>query len=241
MLRIGPSLFNSLVISVLLAGSGTVACSGTSETTDTSQNDLEASRRKHADAGADASAADASKQDATNGDDGTPNRVPCTNSLGSGLSPGGFGRLDGFVTSVISPGGGACNADAHHVHVQVSAGGQTYDVAVNTDSGFIAEKDAPLPKGPWSEGWHAHETLDYVNDLGLHAADFTAGAESTLTQELETALANANHVSVFATTYSKGGIHLVHRHGMNDDGALIVDPLSANARLFAFHFSNQSF
>ena len=103
------------------------------------------------------------------------------------------------------------------------------------------EKDGALPQGAWSEGWHAHASLDYANDLGLHSADFTAGTESALTQELETALATANHVSVLATTYSKGGIHLVHRHGMNDDGALVIDPLSAKARLFAFHFSNQSF
>ena len=216
------------------------ACSSAVETTDSTQGDLEGARHRK-DAGTDAAKNDASTSDGSTGDDGPPTRVTCTSSFGSGLSPGGFGRLDGFIVAVVAPGGGACNADSHHIHVQVASGGATYDVAVNVDGGFVAEKDLPLPGGAWNEGWHAHAALDYVSDLGLHASDFTAGSQPVITQDLETALANANHVSVFATTYSRGGIHLVHRHGMKDDGALVTDPLSPNAHLFAFHFSNQSF
>jgi hypothetical protein len=177
------------------------------------------------------------------GVDGTPTRVPCTSNFGDGLS-GTFGRLDGVVVAVVPPGHGTCNADAHHVHVQVLSRGQTYDVAVNTDSGFIAEKDVSLvslPSGPWADGWHGGGSLDYVADLGLHDADFTAGSEADLDQRLETALASANHVSLFATLYSHGGVHLVHRRGHGQDGALVTDPLSPSSHLFAFHFSNQSF
>ncbi len=245
-LKLGPSL--ALVFCVV--GSVTVACSSAPEASSSSEDGLEASRRRHKDAGSDA-ARDASTSDAStgeaaaadgaSGDDGPPARVTCTTSFGTGLSPGGFGRLDGFVVAVVVPGSGACNADSHHVHVQVSSGGATYDVAVNTDSGFVAEKDVPLPGGAWNEGWHAHAKLDYASDLGLHAPDFSPGSEGAINQQIEGALASANHVSVFATTYSKGGIHLVHRHGFNDDGALVLDPLSPTSRVFAFHFSNQSF
>jgi hypothetical protein len=177
------------------------------------------------------------------GTDGTPTRVPCTSDFGNGLS-GTFGRLDGVVVAVVPPGHagqGICNADAHHVHVQVLSQGQTYDVAVNTDSGFIAEKDVSLPAGPWADGWHGGVSLDYVANLGLHDADFTTGSEADLDQRLETALASANHVSVFATLYSHGGVHLVHRRGRGQDGALVTDPLSPSSHLFAFHFSTQSF
>jgi hypothetical protein len=172
--------------------------------------------------------------------DGTPTRVPCTNNFGTGLT-GSFGRLDGIVVAVVPPGHGSCNADAHHVHVQVLSGGETYDIAVNTDAGFSATKDMPLPGGAWADGWHAGGSLDYVTDLGLHVGDFQAGSEAALSQQLETALANANHISVFATIYSHGGAHLVHRHGQGHDGLLVTDPLSASPHLFAFHFSNQSF
>jgi hypothetical protein len=172
--------------------------------------------------------------------DGTPTRVPCTSSFGTGLT-GTFGRLDGVIVAVVPPGHGSCNADAHHVHVQVLSQGETYDVAVNTDGGFSATKDMPLPGGPWADGWHAGGSLDYVTDVGVHVGDFQPGSENAIDQQLEIALANANHVSVFATLYSHGGVHLVHRRGQGHDGLLVTDPLSPTSHVFAFHFSNQSF
>ena len=54
-------------------------------------------------------------------------------------------------------------------------------------------------------------------------------------------MANANHVSIFATGYGPGGAHLVHRNGGGNDGAIVLDPLAPKAHLFVFHFSNQSF
>jgi hypothetical protein len=184
--------------------------------------------------------ATATLSSAAPGDDGTPNRVPCTDTFGSALS-GSFGRLDGVVVAVVPPGHGSCSADAHHVHVQVLSHGATYDVAVNVDGGFIATKDVPLPGGAWADGWHAGGTLDYVTDLGLHVGDFQTGSEADIDRQLEAALATANHVSIFATTYSHSGAHLVHRRGQGHDGLLVTDPLSPTAHVFAFHFSTQSF
>src|SRR5438067_2630794 len=66
--------------------------------------------------------------------DGTPTRQSCTGSFGSQLSSR-FGRLDGYVVSVVAPGGSrACNGDSGHVHLQLSMNGKIYDVAVNTDA-----------------------------------------------------------------------------------------------------------
>ena len=228
--------------SVAVVGALFVACSGSSgEDASSDEQDIDSLHRRHHDAGLPDSGSDASRDGGSaDGADGPPNRQPCTNNFGNGLS-GGFGRLDGYVIAVVPPGGGACNADRHHVHVQVVAGGETYDIAVNTDSGFIAERDAPLPAGSWNEGWHTGVSLDYPADLGLHASDFTAASEAVVDQDVENALATANHISVFATPYNRGGAHLVHRQGSGHDGAVITDPLSATSHLFAFHFSNQSF
>jgi hypothetical protein len=178
-------------------------------------------------------------------DDGTPTRTTCTSKFGNGLS-GGFGRLDGFLVSIVPPGSGQCSADRHHVHLQVLSGGEVYDVAVNADGGFMATRDAPLPGDAWAEGWHTPAHLDYVSDLGLHSQDFQQGDLPTLAEDIETALANANHISVFATTYSSGGAHLVHRgsganSNANRDGLIVTDPLSPTAHVYAFHFSNQTF
>jgi hypothetical protein len=167
--------------------------------------------------------------------------VPCTSNFGDGLA-GTFGRLDGTIVSVVPNGHtGSCNSDRSHVHLQVLSNGQVYDVAVNTDGGFVAEKDLPLPGGAWTDGWHRGGSLDYVQDLGLHVADFQSQNEPALEQYVLDALTNANHVSVFATLYSHGGIHLVHRRANDQDGALVLDPLSPKARVLVFHFSDQTF
>ena len=217
------------------------ACSGTgAENATSDEQDLDPARRHH-DSGVVESGTDAAHDGGTgDGSDGPPTRQPCTNNFGNGLT-GGYGRLDGFVIAVVPPGNGSCSADRHHVHVQVTAGGQTYDIAVNTDSGFIAQTDLPLPAGAWSEGWHTGVSLDYPRDLGLHSTDFTAASEATIDQDVESALASANHISVFGTPYNHGGAHLIHRQSGGHDGAMILDPLSPNAHLFAFHFSDQTF
>lgn len=196
-------------------------------------------------AGEDSLSAYASDADATTDageSDGTPIRRACTGSLGSGLTGSSFGRLDGTIVSVVLPGGSkSCNADSTHVHLQVEANGSTYDIAVNIDGGFLDEFDHALVGEPWTEGWHAGQSLDYPTNLGIHDADFAAGNQATLEREVEAAVASANHISVFATAYNHSGAHLVHRQGKKNDGAIFLDPLSATPHVLAFHFSNQTF
>lgn len=175
-------------------------------------------------------------------DDGEPIRQPCVSSFGDGLS-GTAGRLDGTIVAVVSPSKSReCNAGPRHVHIQVLSRGQIYDVAVNVSGGYIADKQVPLPGAAWDDGWHPGTTISYPTDLGLTRADFRRGALRDLSAELETELAHSNHVSVYGTTYNRGGIHLIHRvDSGRSDGAVFTDPLSPSARVIAFHFSDQQF
>ena len=128
--------------------------------------------------------------------------------------------------------------------------GAIYDVAVTivSDQGgpdpnvYVLEKDLTLPGDPWSEGWHTtNASLDYVTTLGVHANGFTSVAKATLTQRLTSELANANHISVYATGYGPDGAHKVHRNSANADGAIVINPTAAVSHAFLFHFATQSF
>jgi hypothetical protein len=177
--------------------------------------------------------------------DGSFVRNACTSTFGSGLSAGTHGRLDGRLVSIVQPGAHGCNADSGHVHLQIEMNGDVYDVAVNVDIVDIAEKDMALTPelgGPWSEGWHAPTDLDYPTNLGLHSGDFTEDDQATATKKVNDVLATANHVSIFATKYGTDGVHLVHRNGNGNDGALIINPLSSTPHWVVFHFpTTQSF
>jgi hypothetical protein len=172
--------------------------------------------------------------------DGAPTRQSCTGSFGSALSSR-FGRLDGFIVSVVAPGGSrACNGDSGHVHLQVSMKGNLYDVAINTDA-LQDQVDLALPDGAWSEGWHTGLSLDYTA-LAVHSSAFTGGSAASAASRIESFVANANHVSIFATGYDASGVHLVHRStGGKTDGALIIDPTTSSPKALLFRFSNQSF
>jgi hypothetical protein len=177
--------------------------------------------------------------------DGPTNRVSCTRTLGTALGTG-FGRLDGYLATVLAPGHVACPSDTDHVHLQVRSLGATYDVAItavdlNGVSVDFLARDAPLPAGAWAEGWHSGVSLDYVQ-LGLHDTDFQTTPKDALVQQVDAELAAANHVSIFSTAYpDHTGAHKVHRNGGGEDGALIVNPTGATARLLLFHFATQSF
>jgi hypothetical protein len=171
--------------------------------------------------------------------DGTPQRVTCTSSLGNALSTV-HGRIDGRLVALVPTTQKGCNSDSTHLHLQIAMNGSTYDVAVNLDA-LTDELDAPLPDGPWAEGWHSTMALDYVTNLGLHAGTFTAGTVDGIQQHLVAALANVNHISIFATGYGPDGAHLVHRQGGGRDGAIFIDPLSPTAHGFVFHFNTQTF
>jgi hypothetical protein len=173
----------------------------------------------------------------TGQDDGTPTRQNCSGNFGSALDTS-HGRLDGFLVSIVPPGGPhSCNGDSGHVHFQVLMQGSIYDVAVNTDTLQLA-KDVGLPDGPWSEGWHTSDDLDYVS-LGLHSGDFSTPSDPA--GAIESFVMNANHVSIFATGYGPTGCHDVHRRNGGNDGAIIIDPLSATPHGLFFHFNTQSF
>ena len=175
--------------------------------------------------------------------DGTPTRMPCTNSLGSALTTV-HGRLDGYLVAIVPSTTHSCNGDDTHVHLQVRANGSVYDVAVNVSDpqnvDYLA-KDMALPDGAWSEGWHPGQAalLDYPS-LGLHAADFAPTPQGTLETAINTELADANHGSIFMTGYGPDGGHLVHRNGNGADGAIVIRPLGAS-RLLMLHFANQAF
>src|SRR5512140_2168524 len=182
---------------------------------------------------------DASSDSAPAPGDGTPQRLACTSSFGSALSTV-HGRIDGRLVALVPTTQHSCSSDSTHLHLQIAMNGSTYDVAVNLDA-LTDEIDAPLPDGAWTEGFHDTMQLDYVANLGLHSTAFTAGTVDTIQQRLVAALANVNHVSVFATGYGPGGAHLVHRQGGGRDGAVFIDPLSPKAHGFVFHFDTQTF
>jgi hypothetical protein len=216
-----------------------VACGGSSsQPAETSGDGVDGSAPPPAAAG-DAGAGDAGGDPSASTNDGTPNRVTCTSSFGSGLTAD-HGRLDGYLVAIVPAGQHGCNADSSHLHLQISMKGSTYDVAVNLDT-LEADLDAALPGGAWSEGWHDGTRLDYPTNLGLHAAAFTATSPDAQRTRITAALATANHVSIFATGYDATGAHDVHRQGGGRDGAIVIDPLSAKAHVLAFRFTTDSF
>jgi len=182
-------------------------------------------------------------------DDGAPTRLPCTSHFGSALpSAGTFGRLDGYLVAVVSPGAtSGCNDDDAHVHLQVKLNGAVYDVAIDVTDGathvddvHTKAIDAALPGPAWAEGFHTGVAVDYPT-LGVHAADLPLLTKSQMIAAIEGDVATANHVSIYATTYGGDGAHLVHRNGGKHDGLLVTQPLAAAAHLRLFSFSDQSF
>ena len=194
-------------------------------------------------------APDAAPDAAPPSGDGTAVHGACSGNFGNALTTV-RGRLDGYLVSIVPPGGPhTCNGDSSHVHLQVRAKGSIYDIAIDVhstktpatpDVWFLA-KDAPLPDGPWHEGWNtANLSMEYVHTFGVHSQQFTSTPEAQLAQEIETELASANHISVYATGYGPTGAHNVHRSG-SGDGAIIINPLSPVAHVLLFHFDSQSF
>ena len=190
-------------------------------------------------AGCASSSNDSTENEATSDISATHGNA-CTSTFGDGLS-GSNGRLDGTVYAVVAPTSShQCNGDRDHVHVQVQAQGQIYDVAVNTDGVGMVEKDeTSLPGGTWQEGWHKGTDISYASDLDLHTSDFAAIAD--VSKPFETALAGATQVSVYAWLYNKGGIHLVHKsRSSNMDGAFVIQT-AAGSKVYAFRFDDQTF
>jgi len=178
-------------------------------------------------------------------DDGTPTRQACTSQFGTALTQA-YGRLDGFLVAIVPPMTGPCNADTSHVHLQIRANAEIYDVAVNvgdengTEDVHTLTMDRDLPGGAWAEGWHVSESVDYVA-FGVHSNELTLETKATLTSDIETDLQTVNHISVYATGYGPDGVHLVHRNGSGHDGVIATEPLSVPSHLRLFSFTSQSF
>jgi hypothetical protein len=182
---------------------------------------------------------------ATHVDDGTPTRQACTNNLGSALGST-FGRMDGFLVAIVPPGGGGCNADADHVHLQVKMNNAIYDIAVDVggtngvEDVHSATRDFVMPGGAWAEGFHVGIPTDYVA-LGVHSTDLPLQTRAMLSATLMSELASVNHISVYATPYGPDGAHLVHRNGQGHDGMIVTQPLSTPGHERLFSFTSQTF
>lgn len=178
--------------------------------------------------------------------DGAPTRLPCTDNFGDGLSSA-HGRLDGILVALVPPGESLCNGDDDHLHLQVLANDEVYDVSINMRSSFgdpdvqFLTTPAQLFSEPWAEGWHPDLKLDYAVSLGVRSDDFTPYTLNVLTQKVEAALATANHVSIYGTGYGAEGMHKVHREGYGRDGAVVLEPLSGDSRFLLFRFADQTF
>jgi hypothetical protein len=79
--------------------------------------------------------------------------------------------------------------------------------------------------------------IDYPTTLGVHSTGFA----TTNAAALVTRLSAVNHITVYATAYGPGGVHLVHRDLNNHDGALVLDPLGPTPHWLVFRFANDTF
>jgi len=179
--------------------------------------------------------------------DGTPTRQPCTGAFGSAMTAA-FGRLDGFLVAVVNPNTTtSCRGDDNHLHLQVKVNGGIEDIAVNVASTTgnpnvdFRTVSAALRGGAWTEGWHPGQTLDYPGNLGASSTSFTEETLTQLTASIDNLIANANHVSIFATGFDPTGGHLIHRQGGGHDGAIVINPTTSSPTYLLFHFTNQSF
>jgi hypothetical protein len=179
--------------------------------------------------------------------DGTPTRQPCTGTFGSAMTAT-FGRLDGFLVAIVNPNTTtSCRGDDNHIHLQVKVNGGIEDIAVNSASTTgnpdvdFRTVSAALRGGAWTEGWHPGQTLDYATNLGVTSGSFTEENQTQLTQLVDSALANANHVSIFTTGFDGTGGHLIHRQGGGHDGAIVINPTTSSPTYLLFHFTTQSF
>lgn len=153
------------------------------------------------------------------------------------------GRLDGTLVYVLPiDGSGACNGDSAHVHLQIEVSGSVYDVAVDIgksgDEVGWYEQTMSVPGGAWSEGWHGSDDLGY-SSLGAASTEFATLDPASMGNEVETLLANTSQISIFCTGYTQGnGCHDVHyENGTTNDGALVLDPMSATSPIVFFRFT----
>lgn len=171
----------------------------------------------------------------------------CASTFGNALTSS-YGRVDGTVLAVVQPGDMKCpmpNND--HLILEVTMSGAAYRMVVNMQSTsgdpnvqYLSLAHA-LPAPAWSEGWHTGLSLDYVNDLGVHAAGFTPHPMAELAKLVTDAITVGSKISVYASSSGGASAHLIHRNTTNADGAIVIDPDGAAPQMLLFHFADQTF
>lgn len=105
-------MLKNVLLGTLLAFPVIVACGASTDALEALQADLETeTHHPHPDAGSTSSSGGSSSSGSSSDstDDGAPTPVACTSSFGDGLNGGSHGRLDGYLVSVVVPGGHGCN------------------------------------------------------------------------------------------------------------------------------------
>ncbi len=172
--------------------------------------------------------------------------TPLSKQNGTAVSTS-YGRLDGTLVYVVGQGASpACNGDDSHIHLQVEVSGDVYDVAVDigksSDEVGVDKQSIDIPGGVWSEGWHDADSLGYKS-VGVHSPSLLLAKPSAVAAQLEGLLAATTHVSIFCTGYDQhNGCHDVHyQNGTSTDGAIVLDPSTANASVVFLRFSGDNF
>jgi hypothetical protein len=178
--------------------------------------------------------------------DGPPMRVACTSTFGD-IVTAAFGRLDGYLVSIVPMGTHTCNGDSSHVHLQVEVSGSVYDIAVDigtapNDEVGIYQESVTIPDGAWSEGWHSDGALSYKS-LSLNSTNFPIQAPATIASAVESALESTSQISIFCTGYTQdNGCHDVHyENGTGNDGAIVLNPLAPTPTILFFRFQSDTF
>jgi hypothetical protein len=206
------------------------------------------------DGGAIADAATPSALDAGQGatpDAAVDKAARCASQFGTALTVP-FGRLDGTVLAALKPTDQQCTKpNRTHVILQVKAQGQVYRMVANVLSTSnqpdvrFAEVMKPMPAPAFEEGWHtgAAISFDYEKTLNVHTRDFAPVPFQELVDRVVASITLDEEVSVYASVSGTvtDSAHLIHRNKPDADGAIILSPKSANARMLLFHFAEQMF
>ena len=235
------------------------ACSSSSDSAtaaDPSQPDAGPIQFEDPDTGSpqDSAAADVTVADsATPQDSGAASKAAnCAKDFGDDL-PNDFLRVDGTIVAIVGTKDSQCTLpNKDHVVIQVKINGKVYRMVASVlstrgdpDVAYLT-KNAPLVGPAWAEGWHTGIAFDYVTNLGVHSKDFTPHPMLELEKLSVDDLEIGAKISIFASNevanpdYNSSA-HLIHRNKTNRDGAIVVNPESANPKYQLFSFQNQSF
>lgn len=167
----------------------------------------------------------------------------CASEFGS-LFTKSNGRADGTLVALVRPTDDQCTIpNSTHLTIQLSILGQVQRLVVNVQDMYVATVSKPLLGPPYEEGWHENQNIDYVSDLGVHSTDFKPQTMQETVDMLCSSFELGAKVSVFA--YSDGSkpssAHQIHRNDNYPDGAIVLNPTSANPTYLLFRFADQVF